>query len=184
MKLKYDLNIDDLTAYTLYYHTHTPKIKRKRRVHKVLWIFITIIFLLLAVIGYSGYNFALAVISSLGFLFSIFMFYYYLTWPMIRRRVRKELLKTYLPGKNSVTGNHEITITPELIKSVGEMGEDIIRWDVIDNVVATEQHLFLTFHISTQAYIIPRRAFENDTGFDKFAETARTYHQAATESKV
>ena len=103
---------------------------------------------------------------------------------MIRKRTKNELIRQYGEGKNGVIGKHEFSITKERIKDITEAGEQTMRWDVIDNVIETDQHLFIAFHALSEAYIIPRRAFEHDADFIQFAETARMYHQAATESKV
>jgi heme/copper-type cytochrome/quinol oxidase subunit 4 len=183
MNIKYDLNIDDLLAFYLFYYAHTPRIKRRIKVRKILHLSLACLLLILAAFMFME-SLAWAIGSLFMAFFLLFYFYFYLTWTMIGKRTRKELLRRYGQAKNGVIGEHEIFITKECIKDVTEVGEETIRWDVIDNVLATDQYLFIAFHASSQAHIIPRRAFENDADFIKFTETVRTYHQTAMESKA
>lgn len=96
----------------------------------------------------------------------------------------KEVSKRFGQGRNDVVGKHELSITQETIKDSTEMDEHMIRWDVMEDVVETDQHLFIILHGLVEACIIPKRAFPDEVSFTKFKEEAIKYHQAAQEAQV
>jgi hypothetical protein len=127
-------------------------------------------------------SFSLALGSFIAMFFMII--YYFISNRMIIKRIKKEVIKRYGRGRNDVVGKHLFSITVERIKDITEMGEQVTPWDVIENIVTTDHYLFIIIRDSSNAYIVPRRTFINDSSFMKFAETARTYQQSATESGV
>jgi len=94
----------------------------------------------------------------------------------------KEVSKRYGQGRNDVIGKHEFSITQEDIRDSTEMGEQITRWDVIEDIVETDKYLFILFHGLAEAYIIPKRAFPDEAGSNKLKEAVMKYHQAAKEA--
>ena len=57
--------------------------------------------------------------------------------------------------------------------------ETICLWSAIDWISVTRDHLYF-FLDTTQAFIVPRRAFESDERFQAFVAQARQWHDAAT----
>jgi hypothetical protein len=109
MKIEYELNIDDLVAFSMYYVTHSPQMKRRVRVRKVLNYSFAALSLLAAIL-FLLYG-ALPVAIYFFILCLFIIVYYLLTQFNMRKRIRKDLNKIYGQGRNDIIGKHELSIT-------------------------------------------------------------------------
>jgi hypothetical protein len=209
MEIEYNIGIDDVIAFVLYRSENTSPGKsyiencRKWERNKanikfylaiglsILLISVLSLFISLNFVNFLPFTIGLFIIALI-FLLCYFFYSSLLLKPFIKlnkfllsslqKPIIKEMKKRYSTGKNAVMGKHILFITPDNIKSTGESYEDISKWDIIEQVVTTEQHLFIIVRGSEGAFIIPRKAFPDDAAFNLFAETAKEYHQAALAS--
>lgn len=180
MNIEYELNIDDLVAFNLYYFTHSSPIKRRMKIRKLVYFGTALIILLLAIYITITRSLSSAIVGYVLCILTLAVFYY--TTFNMPKRIRKELARRYEKGRSDVIGKHEFSITQEDIKDSTETGEQVIRWDVIEDIVETDKYLFILFHGLAEAYIIPKRAFADEAGSNKLKEEAMKYHRAAKEA--
>jgi hypothetical protein len=182
--IEYELNIDDLVAYNMYYYTRSPQIKRRMKIRKVIYFGTALIILFFAIYITITRSLSWPIISiAFGYvLFILLVAIYNFNKSMIQKRIRKELTRRYGQDRNDVIGKHEFSITQEEIKDSTEMGEQMTRWDVIEDVVETDKYLFILLHGLAEAYIIPKRAFADEAGFTQFKDETIKYHQVIKEA--
>ena len=185
MNIEYELNIDDLVAYNIYYFTNSPRIKRRMMVSKAIYLGGVLIIIILAItflfIGRLSWLF---IGFAAGYvIFVLLAANYHFKKSNIEKRIRKELTRRYGQGRNDIIGKHGLSITKEALKDSTEMDEHMIRWDVMEDVAETDQHLFIILHGLAEACIIPKRVFADEVGFQQFKKEAIEYHQAAKEAQ-
>lgn len=71
-----------------------------------------------------------------------------------------------------------VTLSPNGVRSDDGPETATVRWEGISRVANTSQHLFI-FAQPKRALIVPRRAFDSDEEFARFADFARAQCEAA-----
>ena len=79
------------------------------------------------------------------------------------------IIKNYGQGKNGVIGKHKYSITREGVHDVTDVDETTIKWDAIENIAQTKNHMFLVIRPMT-ALIIPRKDFSSDSAFNQLVK--------------
>jgi hypothetical protein len=177
MDIEYNIDVDDLIAWNLYYHDHSPNAKKQVRNVRITFFAFGVLFVIISVILLKNNE---LIFTILSFVLGIFLLCYgFLTRLSIRKGITKEAVRRYSEGKNNAIKKHQLSITPDKLSDVTDVDEINVRWEIIENIVSTDQHLFIVKLPST-AFIIPKRAFGDDATFNLFAETAKKYHQAAS----
>ena len=186
MDIDYNISIDDVLAYNLYYASHSPQIQKILKRRKLLYVLVGVFSLLFGLlclfIELVSSTKGDLIIYSIGLLvLGLFLSVYgLLLESMTRKNVTKEVIRRYSNGKDGVIGKHHVSITPDRMSDITEVAENNIRWDAIEQVVTTDQHLYFLRLSSSIAHIVPKKAFADDTAFNKFAETAKSYLQTAS----
>jgi hypothetical protein len=75
-------------------------------------------------------------------------------------------------------GPHRFKLLEEGIGVEGSRGQSLVYWRGLKRVAATKHRIFLFLSPAT-ALILPRRAFESDAQFDRWAERAKELWLAA-----
>jgi hypothetical protein len=69
------------------------------------------------------------------------------------------------------------TLEASRFRTVSDDGETARNWEAFDRIVVHGNLMMLFF--GQTAFLIPRRAFASDEGFQSFVDTARQYHRLA-----
>jgi hypothetical protein len=98
------------------------------------------------------------------------LFFMLLRW---RSLERKHALRAAENGKLQ-----KFTLRPEGIEHLSPLGAGITTWAAVKKIKATEDYLFI--HISDiSAFVVPKRAFQDEVAFQSFVTTAQSMHQKA-----
>ncbi len=178
----YELNNDDMLSYYSYNYEQSPTLGRARKlIRRALLLAIAVELLvavvLLVVLGRSYLPFAVALAA-----FAVLAILYYLLSPLlIRKSLRGVVARDYGHGRDKLTGKHKLSISPDAVTDITDMGESTTRWNAIEWIASTDQYLFMAVR-GSGPYIVPRRAFANEEAFRQSVDTAKAYHQAAVRS--
>lgn len=180
MTAAYELTQDDLNAFNLYHHLHSPTARRN---YLRSW-FIPAFFLLLVftVIWYSADRERgtplQTFIDLLPLFSSVPIYLIYFPWAY-RRKLRKLIKGMVSEGRNrGVFCRHRVTVSPEGITDSGEFSQTAIAWPAIERVAWNNDYAFV-YTSAVAAIIIPRRAFTTAAEFEEFVGVAYDYHENA-----
>ncbi len=162
-----EVTIDDGVAWNLYHFDTRSDIQKKLKINRYIWMPVMTLFFLAGVF-FIVMNFFIGTqlwFSILLIVLGAGGFFYYLFLPRIAKRgIGKQVDKMYSQGKNTVIGNHKYQISQEGIHDISELDETTTRWDAIDSVVQTDEHLFIIVRPAS-AFIVPKRSFPSDDAF-------------------
>ena len=89
---------------------------------------------------------------------------------------RKALLKD--PRNQWLFATRRITLSPEELSIASWFARFSYRWEAVSDIRVTPGHVFL-FITSTDAAVVPRRAFRDQQHFKEFVALARRYREGA-----
>jgi hypothetical protein len=92
------------------------------------------------------------------------------------RRVRRLFEEE---GQRQRLGPTTIELRPDGVAAASPLGASLLAWAGVTEIVARPDYLFLHLN-SLSALIVPRRAFADAAGFERFAEAARLFKRNAT----
>jgi hypothetical protein len=78
---------------------------------------------------------------------------------------------------NKITGKHQLSINSDGTTDINEVGQNITHWNGIIWFAYTDKYLFLAGSDNTIINIVPKKAFNNETSFNQFVETAKAYYE-------
>jgi len=177
---EFELTLDDVRAFNVYHHRHSPAARRQ---YLRSW-FIPAFLLLLACVGIwwladRKQGTPLRTFLDLLPLFSggpLYLLYF--PWAY-RRRLRKTVADMASEGENrGLFGRHRVTISAEGVAESGEFRQSLTSWRAVERVAVSDQHAYI-YTNAMAAIIIPRRAFAGPAEFEEFVRTATEYHQRA-----
>jgi hypothetical protein len=113
----------------------------------------------------------------IGVLFAAlwFVFYPKLVQWQYQRNVRKLLTEGQA---KSLPRRCPIVLHPQTIEAQSQLGASTLYWSAIEKLATTKDHFFL-FLSTSNAIIIPKCAFRDDTGYRAFVAAAERYYAAA-----
>jgi YcxB-like protein len=180
MTAEYELTKDDLRAFNLYHHGHSPASRR----HYLLawWVPAVIWFLVCAGIWYfagrEGRTPLRAFLDLLPLFCGVPLYLLCFPWAY-RRKLRKMVDAMAGEGENrGLFSHHRVTISPESVTDSCEHGQTSSTWRGVERVVAADEHAYIYIN-ALAALIVPRRAFADPAEFEEFVRTARGYHEKA-----
>jgi hypothetical protein len=167
MEIGYEVTLDDLIAFTLYHHEHSPAMRRSLLFlrFKLPMVGLLIFFLppwsLDSILG----GMVLFPLFYILWIFCIPFFYRY----GIKMRTRN----LHREGSNKgILGQHHIDLSPVSVTERTEFGEQITRWDAVERIVSTANYIFIYIG-SMSGHVIPKRAFLNEDAAQQFLHQAR-----------
>lgn len=113
-------------------------------------------------------------------IFYVFYVCYRYSNSTIRRKIRKQLSNFYDKGSDGVTGKHRFMISQDGVTDVVDMGQQISKWGVIEDIVYTDKYIFLVMAGGASAHIIPKIAFTDNTQMKQFLVDAEEYKKKAS----
>ena len=178
MNVEYELTKDDLSAFNLYHHFHSPTARRQ---YFRSWFLPAAIWLLVCTgVWYvAGRESGTPMRTFLGLLplFSGAPFYLiYFPWAY-RRMFRKIVAGMVSEGQNrGLFSLHHVTISPEGVTDASEFGQSSTFWRAVERVASNDNYAFV-YTNALAAIIVPRRAFAAPTEFEEFVRRATDYHE-------
>jgi hypothetical protein len=168
MQVQYQLNIDDIVAFSLHYSRTSKNARRRIRRSQALGIIAAIA----VALAWPRWGFEVRILYPLGYaLFLLFGFPFYYRWS-----VERHTRKLYAAGQNKgALGNHIISLDSEGVLEISDVGESRTTWSGIEKVEENEAYIFL-FTGSLQAHMIPKRAFLSESEATEFFRLAQAYH--------
>ena len=82
-------------------------------------------------------------------------------------------------AKMTPTPSLRVKVLPEGLTATSATMAALTAWEGIDRIVVTDQHAFFYLNEVAVYCILPRRAFADESEFETFVASARTYHDAA-----
>ena len=177
MTVEYQLIQEDLKAFNLHHHFHSPTARRQ---YYRGWFLPAFIWLLICTgIWYLAdrergtplrtFLDLLPLFSGVVFHLAIFPWWY-------RWKVRKIMTGMLSEGQNrGLFSRRQVTISSEKITSSGEFDQTSTAWQAVEKVIFGREHAYI-YTNALAAIIIPRRAVLE---FDAFVRLAREYHETA-----
>jgi hypothetical protein len=183
MTADYDLTKEDLSAFNLYHHRHSPTARRQ---YLRSWLLPAFLLLLICTgLWYladreRGTPFR-TFVDLLPLFGSVPLYLLLFPWNY-RRKLRKIIAGMVSEGANrGLLGRHRVTISPENVSESGDFVQISTAWRAVEKVVALEEHAYIYLN-ALAAIIVPRRAFATPGEFDEFVRTASHYHGQAAVS--
>jgi len=183
MTTEYEITKDDLSAFNLYHHRHSPVAHRQ---YLRSWLVPAFIWLLVCTsiwyLADQERGTPLRTFLDLLPLFSgVPVYLLFFPW-LYRRKLRKLVADMWSEGQNrGLFDRHRVTISPEGVAETSEHGHTSTTWRAIERVVATQEHAYI-YTNALAAIIVPRRAFASPSEFAEFVRTAQGHHEQATAS--
>jgi hypothetical protein len=180
MTAECEITKDDLSAFNLYHHRHSPTARRQ---YLLSWFVPAFIGLLVCCgiwyLADSERGTPLRTLRDLLPLFSFVPLYLiYFPWAY-RRKLRKIVAGMVSEGQNrGLFSRHRVTISPEGVADASEHGQSSTAWRAVERVAAADEYVYI-YTNALAAIIVPRRAFAGPSQFEEFVRTARGYHEKA-----
>ncbi|MCK6475064.1 MAG: YcxB family protein [Planctomycetes bacterium] len=178
-EVSFELTMEDLAAFNRYHAEHSPYYRQmKLRAWFAVPAYMVLVGLF-AVLLTGTYVQSAIDFWPLWTLAAVYALYY----PFLYRKQLNQAMKTVLAeGKNlGLIGPHAVRITPEALYLRDAYRSSSIRWPAVEQIVRGRGYLYL-YIASTQAAIVPERAFSSQKAFFEFCSRTIDYHGAAQES--
>ena len=175
MDVEYSLDMDDVLAFSRYHNTHSPAIRRRLM---ILRLIVPVFFLVMWLVFYTIGD-ASGRLASAGAL-AVMAVVYYFTYPLLFNwRTQRTVKALYREGNNpDLFERRRLTITPETLTDASATSVTTKKWNAIDRIVADQDHIYF-YATAVSAFIVPKAAFAGEEAFQRFLDTARQYHSAA-----
>lgn len=103
--------------------------------------------------------------------------------PYMRWQTRQMSNRLLREGKNSrFYGHCELTIDSDGLTETRPSGVTTRKWSAVERVAVTPQHLFI-FTSGTEAYVVPRLAFQTEAEFTTFVERITEHAGVAVDGR-
>jgi hypothetical protein len=178
MYAEYELSSDDVLSFHLYNYEQSPTLGRALKlIRRISLIAIAVVLFAAVILGtaFDKQYFPLVLVLCA---FALIILLYYLFSPsLVRQSIGRVVARDYSQGQDKLTGKHKVSITADSVTDITDMGESTTRWQAVEWIVSTDQHLFMAVR-GSGPYIVPRRAFNDDASFRQFVDTAKGYQKA------
>lgn len=171
MKATYELTRDDLAAFIEYHHRSSPASRRQRR--GCLAVAFCALMVLPAGILLTTDDPLLATAMDIWPLLLGPILFAITAIPYTRWRTRQMSNRLLSEGQNKeFYGQCELEVGDGALTETRPSGSTIRNWTSVERVVTTPSHLFV-YTSGIEAYVVPRRAFPNETEFIAFVAAIR-----------
>jgi hypothetical protein len=172
MDLKYEIGIDDARAYSEYFVSYNAAFNRQISSRRRRYIYSAI----LAVIAIGLFAWRGQVITSIVFgAAAVGFIAVYFSYPYFsRKRALNRLVKKSTQVLKGGSSKQKLTVTDQGMVYRTSSGESDFKWDKLESLVNTGQHLFFMVH-GFGAVIVPRRAFTTEMDFQQLLNLVKTH---------
>jgi hypothetical protein len=167
MELEYEVTLEDVTAFALFHHAHSPHLRRRRRLLRVgLAGTLVLVAAVVATLARSP------LLATVGLAFALA--FYWMFPRRYERGLRESVAKMYAEGKNlDVLGKTKLSLDDAFIVESTATRDVRTRWSAVEALVDTDLHLFIYVTGST-ALVVPKRDLPAQT-LNRFVETVRAH---------
>ena len=174
----HELELDDIIAFNMHHHARSPAVKRLRRFVGALSLFAAVLFTFAGVAAAGGNrpSDAIVLFVMAGVLLVLAPI---LSGPLQRMVFRRSCRNLLREGSNrAMLGTRRLRISAAGLSQSSELIETNAKWAAVEKIETTAE--FAYFYIAAiNAYVVPRRAFNDDLQFQTFVELARRYWRQA-----
>jgi hypothetical protein len=182
-EIQYEIDANDLTAFYVYNFQNNPKLKWFRIAMSWSLIGLGILLLIFAVISILSFDESQTVTIALV-LFGLYcLFFGIFSFKISNKLFLANIYKRMYAKPNRISGKHRLSINSECTTDINEVGQNITRWNGISWFAFTDKYLFLVGSDNTIINIVPKRAFNNETSFNQFIVTAKSYYEKSAKHK-
>jgi len=180
MTVEYEITKDDLSAFNLYHHRHSPTARRQ---YLRSWFLPAFIWLLACTaIWYLADRERGTPLRTFLDLLPLFggvpIYLLYFPWAY-RRKLRKIIAGMVNEGQSrGLFTRHRVIISPEGVIDASEFGQTSTAWRAVERVASADGYAYI-YTNALAAIILPGRAFAGVSEFEEFVRTARGYHEKA-----
>jgi hypothetical protein len=165
-QVSYVLTLADIHAFNQHYAQTSPVVRRARlRVRLAMTFFLA---LLLSALGWGAR-------ADVGFwvMGAVIIAFWFAIFPRRLESMQRTFTeRTYAVGKNAgLLGPHTVELTEEGIVERTPVRELKVKWEAMERVAHSDQHLFL-WTSGFNALVLPRRAFESEDALKAFTAHA------------
>lgn len=174
LSIEYELVPEDFVAFQKHFSKHSQTGRKKSHWR---WILMSLVLVVLTLNFFSpkrisGDNWWIWLVGLL-FLWAVF-------YVMANREQNRRVHQMFEDGSNKLLfGKRMVYITPDEFSESSMFCQTILKWAGIQNLVTTADHLFV-YISTTTAFVVPRRAFRDESSFKTFSETAMAYYKAVS----
>ncbi|HKB36895.1 MAG TPA: YcxB family protein [Gemmataceae bacterium] len=141
-----------------------------------IWLLIGILLVGLVVfvpveVSHTVANLALQYFAGLMGTFTAILGILYLLQPINRRAIRRQL-----DQDKHLAAERTLTVSPDGVSVMTSVSTDSMKWEGIDGIDETDEHVFL-WTGPRRALLIPKRAFADTGSCQAFVALARRYHK-------
>jgi hypothetical protein len=181
-EIEFELSLDDVETYNLYYLRNVlkPLIRNRNRIVRIGFGFLFAIWIFIILDVWFSEHIITAIIMIASIILVIGYSMYLNTSTYIRKRIKEDLTRWYGHGKNDVIGRHKLSVSDDGINDLVEIGQSSVSWEAIEEVISTDKYIFLTMTGGSKAIIIPKSAFSDDTSLNNFIAKSEEYHNKAS----
>jgi hypothetical protein len=170
MEITYDLTPEDLTALTWHHSTTSSTMKR------YFWVGLLLppLMCLLVILMLEDLELS-ALAIPLVFAMAWILSYSY----QRRRRVNRYIQRLVREGRNRGTlGPHKMVLEERGLFDSTDVSESRTSWIGIERVEENERYIFL-YKSALTAYVVPKRAFNDQRQAQQFFSVAKAFQQRA-----
>lgn len=96
----------------------------------------------------------------------------------LRRGQRKWVQTVFEQGSNARIGRHRVCIRQDELSDSTDAGESATNWSSVERIEVDGGYVLITVKGSSP-YVVPKRAFANESALSQFVEAAKAWHQSA-----
>jgi YcxB-like protein len=176
MIIEYEISIDDVVDFNLYHYTHSPSLRRTYFIGRWFFPGLLALCLIVAVEILDLHGLALGLPWLIWLIFTMF-WVIFLGPRYILGQIRKRIVKMNAEGKRGgYSGKHRLSITPEGLLHSTDYGDSKTYWKSVEKILSTDRHVFI-YTSATEAHIIPKRAFPDESKYHEFIDATKRYHE-------
>jgi len=174
MDIDCDINIEDMVEFNVYILSHQPPYKKQLKSTRIVLIICAVLFALLGIIMVLLGNIPTLIAMFAAALFLIIYYWFQFSHNGIRSRIRKTVIKQYSQTPNEEICRHRLSISKEGLHESTDFANTFTDWSAFDSIIQTDNYLYF-FLRPGKGYLVPKRAFTDDTAFNLFVNKARNY---------
>ena len=175
--IKYDMSIDDLTAFSLYYARSSPALRSTQRRYAMVWL--PILFMATLALGFKLPDASLPMtplilaVSTTVIMAGYLAYYFKYGW---LQRYRRVIGKLYAEGKSpGLVGEHTLEIDENGITERTEFKETRHAWGGLVRIESEPGYTYL-FTGASSAIIIPHQSI-TDGNFPALLEQVKLHYR-------
>lgn len=173
MRIRYNVTVDDMVAFSVYFAKNSKYMKRTRRM--VYLVVPGVLLVFFCAIGAASGDWVgpiiFPIIAGVWFLQGQSRWF---------KRYGESMRKIYAEGKNKLAlGEHEMVLGEDGLFNRNEYGEVKAAWAAVERVGFSPDYIFI-FISALSGYVVPRRKVL-EVNYEEFAEELKRHMQGAAE---